>query len=80
METPVMSATTHKHTNRLAEATNPYLLQHAHYRVERYEWRLDDDRPRRSGGAARVVRSGHGSHPAIRCETMKQASSPVGSG
>ena len=33
-----MSATTHKHTNRLAEATSPYLLQHAHNPVDWYEW------------------------------------------
>ncbi len=33
-----MRATTHKHTNRLAEATSPYLLQHAHNPVDWYEW------------------------------------------
>ena len=34
-----MSGTTHKHTNRLAEATSPYLLRHAHNPVECYECR-----------------------------------------
>jgi hypothetical protein len=38
METPATSATMPKYTNRLAEATSPYLLQHAHNPVERYEW------------------------------------------
>ena len=28
----------HKHTNRLAEQTNPYLLQHAHNPVDWYTW------------------------------------------
>jgi uncharacterized protein YyaL (SSP411 family) len=33
-----MSTTTHPHTNRLANATSPYLLQHAHNPVDWYEW------------------------------------------
>ena len=28
----------HKHTNRLIDATSPYLLQHAHNPVDWYEW------------------------------------------
>ena len=36
--TPVTTATTHKHTNRLINATSPYLLQHAHNPVDWYEW------------------------------------------
>ena len=31
-------ATEHAHTNRLAHATSPYLLQHAHNPVDWYEW------------------------------------------
>ncbi len=31
-------ATEHTHTNRLAHATSPYLLQHAHNPVDWYEW------------------------------------------
>ena len=31
-------ATQHKHTNRLINATSPYLLQHAHNPVDWYEW------------------------------------------
>ncbi|MCH9035584.1 MAG: thioredoxin domain-containing protein, partial [Planctomycetes bacterium] len=38
METLPMGETTHKHTNRLAKATSPYLLQHAHNPVDWYEW------------------------------------------
>jgi len=30
--------TTHKHTNRLAQETSPYLLQHAHNPVDWYPW------------------------------------------
>src|SRR5205085_5456820 len=30
--------TEHKHTNRLAKETSPYLLQHAHNPVEWYAW------------------------------------------
>lgn len=30
--------TTHKHTNRLTQASSPYLLQHAHNPVDWYEW------------------------------------------
>ena len=33
-----MGETTHKQTNRLAKATSPYLLQHAHNPVDWYEW------------------------------------------
>ena len=29
---------THQHTNRLAQSTSPYLLQHAHNPVDWYEW------------------------------------------
>src|SRR3954466_13715581 len=32
------SAGPHKHTNRLARATSPYLLQHAHNPVDWYPW------------------------------------------
>uniref|UniRef100_A0A3Q3W3A1 Spermatogenesis-associated protein 20-like TRX domain-containing protein n=1 Tax=Mola mola TaxID=94237 RepID=A0A3Q3W3A1_MOLML len=32
------SATTHRHTNRLAEERSPYLLQHAHNPVDWYPW------------------------------------------
>ena len=28
----------HKHTNRLAQSTSPYLLQHAHNPVDWYPW------------------------------------------
>ncbi|MFQ5590385.1 MAG: thioredoxin domain-containing protein [Phycisphaerae bacterium] len=38
-ENPVMAvATEHEHTNRLINATSPYLLQHAHNPVNWYEW------------------------------------------
>ncbi len=33
--------TDHKHTNRLINATSPYLLQHAHNPVDWYEWGPD---------------------------------------
>src|SRR5580765_3560672 len=36
MATP--AASPHKHTNRLAQATSPYLLQHAHNPVDWYPW------------------------------------------
>src|SRR5258706_10699295 len=32
------SASPHKHTNRLAQTTSPYLLQHAHNPVDWYPW------------------------------------------
>jgi len=41
-------AATHAHTNRLAEETSPYLLQHAHNPVDWYAWGPDAfDRARR---------------------------------
>ena len=30
--------TEHRHTNRLADETSPYLLQHAHNPVDWYPW------------------------------------------
>lgn len=33
-----MTSTDHKHTNRLAEETSPYLLQHAHNPVDWFPW------------------------------------------
>ena len=36
-QSSVETQTTHKHTNRLINATSPYLLQHAHNPVDWYE-------------------------------------------
>jgi len=48
----VKTMTEHKHTNRLIDATSPYLLQHAHNPVDWYEWGTealqkakDEDKP-----------------------------------
>jgi len=37
-ESTVSTLTKHKHTNRLVNATSPYLLQHAHNPVDWHEW------------------------------------------
>ena len=34
----MQKAEAHAHTNRLIDATSPYLLQHAHNPVDWYEW------------------------------------------
>src|SRR6267154_5575419 len=38
MRSQTMAEHQHKHTNRLAEETSPYLLQHAHNPVDWYPW------------------------------------------
>ncbi len=39
--THIMSNSTHKHTNKLINASSPYLLQHAHNPVDWMEWNKD---------------------------------------